>query len=95
LRVSITPYQSAEKCSIETGVCLSSGSPDTGSTTGLVSAADARIGSVGAIPVMGANTMPGGTSEPVRTRATIDPHIRAQRRERAVAHREAQCVRPY
>src|SRR6188768_89977 len=74
-RASITPYQSAAKCSTATGVCLNSGSPEIGSTTGLATAPTRASDANARFQWMGENTMPEGTSAPVRTRTTIEPQL--------------------
>ena len=78
-RVKITPYQSAMKGSMETGVCLSSGSPDIGSTTGLVRAPTRASEAYASFQWIGANATPAGTSPSVRTRTTMDPQAERTR----------------
>ena len=58
---------------MRTGVCLNSGSPETGSTTGLTTAPTRASDAVWPLQWIGTNTSPRAMPPPCCTRATIAP----------------------
>lgn len=91
-RDSTKPCQATSNGSTITGVCLNSGSPETGSTTGLTTAPTRASEANWPFQWIGTNTLPRAMPPLMRTRATTLPQREPTRASAPLAHAGQQRV---